>query len=296
MTHSAASVASLAISGIVAAILTPALARASRKAGWLDRPDGQRKKHDSPVPLSGGCAVMAAVLAGYFLAASHVNWLLLGSIAIIFTIGLVDDVVGLPAWAKVAIQVVAASLALVSGVRVGTGIAGALLTVAWLLLCTNALNLVDGLDGLAPTVSLFAAVAMLLMSNAARPLLIPLIGALVGFLWFNLPPAKVYLGDSGSLTIGFLLGCAAVETSGGSARTLMGPALALSLPLFDTIWAVVRRLSVGKPLFAGDRGHIHHRVLERTGSARAALTLLSAVSFGASAIGVAMDFLMFRIF
>lgn len=294
----AGTVAACAASFLLALILTPALGALSRKAGWLDWPDESRKQHPSPVPLSGGATLLIAVLAGHFLDFAPKTLpgepLLILSIALVFLAGMADDLAGLPVWTRLVAQTSAAALAVGSGLRIGEGWLGAAATVFWLLVCTNALNLVDGIDGLAPMVSIFGAGAMLLMGNAPARLLVPLIGALAGFVWFNLPPARIYLGDSGSLTIGFILGCAAVMTTGGVPRFLLAPALALSLPLFDTAWAVMRRIRGRKPLFTGDRGHVHHRVLEQTGSARAALALLSAVSFGGCMLAVALDVLVFR--
>jgi len=283
---------------LVALILTPALGTLSHKTGWLDWPDEQRKRHPSPVPLSGGAAVALALLAGYLFDSGarlvSRDPLLAGSIGLVFMIGLADDFAGLAVWIRVTVQAAAAALAVASGVRLGEGFPGAIATIFWLVVCTNALNLLDGIDGLAPVAAIFAAGAMLLMRNSPAGLLVPLIGALAAFVWFNLPPARIYLGDSGSLMIGFLLGCGAVISTGRWPQSLLAPALALCLPLFDTAWAVMRRIRDRKPLFAGDRGHIHHRVLARTGSPRAALALLSAVSFGGCALGVALDFLVFR--
>jgi UDP-GlcNAc:undecaprenyl-phosphate GlcNAc-1-phosphate transferase len=284
---------SFAVSCAVAVILTPVFGALSRRAGWLDWPDGQRKRQLSPVPPCGGCVLAVAAL-GALLFESRPPSLLLLSIAIIFVTGLLDDLRGLPVWARIVLQIAAAALAVTSGIRLEAGAGGTLLTVAWLILCTNAINLIDGMDGLAAMVGLLGAAAMLFMGHAPSALLYPWSGALAGFLWFNLPPARVYLGDSGSLTTGFILGCAAAQTTTGVPRALLAPALALSLPLLDTAWAVARRFRDGKPLFAADRGHIHHLVLDRTGSARSALVLLTVASLAVSTAAVAVHALLFR--
>jgi len=157
-------------------------------------------------------------------------------------------------------------------------------TVFWLLACTNAFNLIDGVDGLAAGVGLFATVTMLLAALLGNnvPLAlatIPLAGALLGFLRYNFNPATIFLGDSGSLLIGFLLGCYGVLWSQKSA-TILGmtaPMMALAIPLLDTSLAIVRRFLGQKPIFGADRGHIHHRLLDRGFTPRkVVLTLYAA--------------------
>src|SRR5947208_10567281 len=149
------------------------------------------------------------------------------------------------------------------------------ITVGWLVVCSNAFNLIDGMDGLATGVGLFAAfttlAAALLQNNALLALATaPLVGALLAFLRYNFNPASIFLGDCGSLTIGFLLGCFAAVWSQKSA-TLLGmtaPVMALSVPLLDTGIAVVRRFLRRQPIFSADRNHLHHRLLDRGFSSR----------------------------
>jgi UDP-GlcNAc:undecaprenyl-phosphate GlcNAc-1-phosphate transferase len=143
-------------------------------------------------------------------------------------------------------------------------------TVLWLLACANAFNLIDGLDGLASGVGLFATLTTLcaaLMHGDMELALAtaPLAGALIGFLRYNFNPASIFLGDCGSLSIGFLLGCYAVMWSQKSA-TLLGmaaPAIVLAAPLVDTALSIARRFIQHKPIFGADRGHLHHRLLDR---------------------------------
>ena len=192
-------------------------------------------------------------------------------------IGLLDDLFDLRAWIKLLGQLAAAGLACVGGVRI-LSIGGAPtdawwnipLTILWLLACMNAFNLVDGLDGLAAGVGLFAtltvfAAAMMQHNMVLAVATFPLAGALLAFLCYNFNPATIFLGDSGSLLIGFLLGCYAAIWSNKSA-TLLGmtaPLMALSIPLLDVALAIVRRFLRHQPIFAADRGHIHHRLLDR---------------------------------
>jgi UDP-GlcNAc:undecaprenyl-phosphate GlcNAc-1-phosphate transferase len=196
--------------------------------------------------------------------------------AVIFFVGLLDDLVRLKPWYKLAGQVAAALLAYSAGVRV-LGMGGVefsawwtlLITVFWLVACCNAINLIDGVDGLAAGVSFVAAATMLLAAAIQHnaPLAfaaVPLAGCLLGFLRYNFSPASVFLGDCGSLFVGFLLGCYGVLWSEKSTTVLgmTAPVIALSLPLADTGLAIARRFLRGQPIFQGDRGHIHHRLLD----------------------------------
>ena len=189
--------------------------------------------------------------------------------------GLVDDFWGLKPWQKVIGQLVGASLAWWAGVRI-TGVSGNEIgpiwgfgiTVGWLLVCTNAFNLVDGLDGLAAGVGLFATLTIFVsaMIQGNQPLMfatLPLAGCLLGFLCFNFNPATVFLGDCGSLLIGFLLGCFGAIWANKSVTlfSLTAPLMALSLPLIDVLLCIIRRWLRNQPIFSADRGHIHHRLL-----------------------------------
>jgi UDP-GlcNAc:undecaprenyl-phosphate/decaprenyl-phosphate GlcNAc-1-phosphate transferase len=245
---------------------------------------------NSPIPRVGGIAIAAsyagALLAGLPVALRAAGFIhaalpaavkFLPAAALILATGIVDDLVGLRPWQKLAGQIAAASAAYWAGIHV-TGFGGHVfahwwsfpLTVLWLTLCTNAMNLIDGVDGLAAGVGLFAAATMLLAAllqdNFALAIAaVPLVGSLAAFLRYNFNPATIFLGDSGSLLLGFLLGCYGVMWSQKSA-TILGmtaPVLALSIPLLDTALTVGRRFLGRKSIFSGDRGHMHHRLLDR---------------------------------
>src|SRR5229473_2047143 len=203
---------------------------------------------------------------------------------------------GLTPWQKLAGQLLGSSIACWAGVRMlaiaGYPLPGWLdipLTVMWLLACTNAFNLIDGIDGLASGVGLFATVtmlfaALLLQNNIALALATaPLAGALLAFLRYNFNPASIFLGDSGSLTIGFLLGSFGVVWSQKSA-TILGmtaPMMALGIPILDASLSIVRRFLRHQPIFTGDRDHIHHRLLKRGfAPRRVVLTLYAMASIG----------------
>jgi UDP-GlcNAc:undecaprenyl-phosphate GlcNAc-1-phosphate transferase len=278
------------ISFLLALILTPLVRNRFRSWGVVDHPDSDRKHHERPVPRVGGIPLIVAYtcslgilsltpLSAGKLVADAMPFALrfLPAVLLIFTTGLLDDLVGLKPWQKLAGQLAAAGAAYWAGVHVqafgGHSFAAwwsLPLTLLWLVLCTNAVNLIDGVDGLATGVGLFAAFTMLLagmlQSNFALAVAtVPLVGCLLGFLRYNFSPATIFLGDSGSLFLGFLLGCYGIRWSEKSA-TILGmtaPLMALSIPLLDTALAILRRFLRHQSIFAADRGHIHHRLLDR---------------------------------
>jgi UDP-GlcNAc:undecaprenyl-phosphate GlcNAc-1-phosphate transferase len=289
--------------------LTPLVRDLCLRAGLVDSPDGRRKTHARPVPRTGGIPIAISYLASVALlltsplAARSVlaeqlplAWKLLPCSALIFLTGLADDIAGLKPWQKLAGQAAAAAAAYAAGVRV-SGIAGVAttdwwslpVTVAWLIACANAFNLIDGMDGLAAGVGLFAtattlAVALLHGNMALALVTAPLAGALLAFLRYNFNPASIFLGDCGSLLIGFLLGCFSVLWSQKASTWLAmtAPLMVLAVPMLDVVLAVARRFLRGQPIFEADRGHIHHRLLDRgLTPRRAALILYAACSLGA---------------
>lgn len=295
-------------STVLALLLTPLVRSLAWRFGLLDQPDQQRKIHAAPTPRVGGVAIAAAAVLSYGLlllvrlSSGHIIWSdlpvvirLAPAFGLIFTVGLIDDVVSLPPKLKLAGQFAAALYAWGSGIHVNA-FAGHpfdapvtfVVTIFWIVLCTNAINLIDGVDGLAAGVSFFALLTMagaaLLEHNIAMALAAaPLAGAVLGFLRYNYYPASVFLGDSGSLTLGFLLGCFGALWSEKS-TTLIGlaaPLLVLSVPILDVCNSVLRRFLRGRPLFRGDRAHIHHRLLAM-GLGPRHLTL---VVYGISALG-----------
>ena len=262
-----------------------------------------------PIPRAGGVAIVISYLVAYLclfalpLKAGFIVWdslnfalRLMPAAGLIFIIGLIDDIRGLEPWQKLAGEFVAAGAAYWAGIHIqgwdGYG-AGAWwnlpVTILWLVACTNAINLIDGVDGLATGVGLFATfttlIAAILQNNTALAMAtVPLAGCLLGFLRYNFNPATIFLGDCGSLFIGFLLGCYAVVWS-QKAATILGmtaPLMALSIPLLDMGVAIVRRFLRRQPLFEGDRNHIHHRLLDRGFTPRkVALVLYACAALGA---------------
>jgi UDP-GlcNAc:undecaprenyl-phosphate GlcNAc-1-phosphate transferase len=278
------------VSCFLSLLLTPVVRNASLRLGLVDQPDQARKFHIAPVPRLGGVAIFISVILSYVLlfavrlSSGTIVWeglplfiRLTPAIAVIFGTGLVDDVVSVRPWKKLTAEVIAAALAWFGGIHISgiagyntIGVIGFVGTVLWIVACTNAINLIDGVDGLAAGISLFAALTMLIAAsiNHNFPLalaVVSLVGALIGFLRYNLNPASIFLGDSGSLTLGFLLGCYAAVW-GEKSSTVLGmtaPLLVLAVPLLDVGLAIVRRFLRGQPIFVADRDHIHHRLLSR---------------------------------
>jgi len=294
---------------VLSLLLTPVVRNLFRRWGLVDHPDSVRKLHGQPVPSGGGVAVALAYVLSYAVLLSlrlhggsivqeglPLTWRLLPSALVVLGVGFLDDILGLRPWQKLLGQVAAAAGTFWAGIHLSNlagyhlGIAWSLpLTVGWLIFCTNALNLIDGVDGVATGIGLFAAATMLLAAllrpNIPLALAVaPMVGALLGFLRYNFNPATVFLGDSGSLFIGFLLGCYSVLWSQKS-TTILGmtaPLLVLFIPLLDTALVIVRRFLRRQPMFTADRGHIHHRLLELGFTPRrVALSLYAACVVGA---------------
>jgi UDP-GlcNAc:undecaprenyl-phosphate GlcNAc-1-phosphate transferase len=299
---------------LITLILTPLCRDVFSSYAIMDAPDDSRKLHGKPIPRVGGIAICIGYFVSFFLFSPDLDqrldrelslvWRLLPAAILIFGVGLIDDFFGLKPWQKLAGQFAAALLAYWAGVRV-LAIAGHSmenmwslpLTVLWLLACTNAFNLVDGLDGLAAGIGFFAtltifAAAVLQQNEALAFATLPLAAAMLGFLCFNFNPATIFLGDGGSLLIGFLLGCFGAIWSQKSV-TLLGmtaPLIALSIPLLDVLLCVSRRFLRNKPIFAADRGHIHHRLLERGLTPRRAVLAIYGLSGIAAAFSLLQSF------
>src|ERR1035437_4113110 len=285
------SLALLAVSALLFTLaFTPVCRTACIRLGWVDQP-GPRKVHQAPVPRTGGIAILFAYALAFLIlfysplggaravaAALPSVWALLPAVLVAFATGLLDDVFGLKPWMKILGQIIAAALACNANVQIhavaGHSIASTWwhvpITILWLVACSNAFNLIDGLDGLAVGVGLCATATIFLSAtlsgNYALALVTaPLLGALLGFLPYNVNPASIFMGDCGSLTVGFLLGCFGVIWSQKSA-TLLGmtapllalaaPLLALAIPLLDTSLAIARRFLRGEPTFCAARAQL----------------------------------------
>lgn len=268
--------------------LTPLAQAIALRWGFVDCPDGRRKLQQRPVPLLGGLAVFGGwwlglaitALAGFPLRLPAAMPQAAVTLAVLALVGICDDTWNLRARWKLLAQVLATLPIALSGCGLtqlaccgwtfNLGVCGPAATVLWLILGINALNLIDGMDGMASLTGLCicltaAALDMWTGGSHVGTFAIGLAGALAGFLVFNFPPAKIYLGDGGSMFIGLALALASMRvarTEGGV--TNLTPMLALmALPLADTTLAILRRSLSGRGIWYPDRGHVHHRLLDR---------------------------------
>jgi len=290
-------------------VLTPVIRVAATDAGFLDEPEA-RKVHQVAIPRLGGVAIGTAFYVGMAAAlvvaraigsplkleSGHLPGILVGT-ALIAGVGVLDDLQGMHARVKLGAQVLIALVAYGLGLSVdrlsgpwGTLDIGAwsiVVTVVWVVAVINAVNLIDGLDGLASGVAVIAMAAFFVLgalSGDARPILPVLAagaGGILGFLRYNLHPASIIMGDTGSMLLGFLLAAVGISLSQPIVSVpFWVPILALGLPLADTAWAVVRRLFARTPVFAPDKQHIHHLLLRSGLSHRVVTVLLWIVAAG----------------
>lgn len=290
----------LAIIGILSAafvttwLVTPSCKRLAIRIGLVDTPD-IRKQHAKRIPYLGGVAVIIGLLAGIavlaILAASgdlpakaalnmQLVAMLSGCVAM-FCLGLRDDVRPLQAWRKLIAQTLVAAAMWAAGICIETipisesvalelGVWSLPVTILWVVGATNAVNMIDGLDGLAAGVGVISAAAISMLAfhfsgDATGYVMASLAASLLGFLIYNRHPAKIFLGDSGSLLIGFLLATCAITAAGNAQSTtaVVAPCIALSLPILDMTFAVLRRTIERRGMFSPDHNHIHHRLLTR---------------------------------
>ena len=303
---------SLGLFGFLAALnVTPLVRDLALRFGIVDHPDNRRKLHRQPIPRVGGIAIFVSYLLAF--AATAFGFLniqsvlphgsmaigLFAGLVIVFVTGLLDDLLNLKPWQKLAGQLLAAVTVYVSGIQIHLFRGHPLeiwfslpFTIVWLIGCTNAFNLIDGLDGLAAGVGLFATVTTIIAAVTQQDMglaimTIPLAGCLLGFLRYNFNPASIFLGDCGSLSIGFFLGCCGVMW-GQKSATLLGmaaPLMAMAIPLLDVGVSIVRRFLRNQPIFGADRRHIHHLLLDRGFTHRSAALLL----YGICAIAAAFS-------
>ncbi|MCA1594267.1 MAG: undecaprenyl/decaprenyl-phosphate alpha-N-acetylglucosaminyl 1-phosphate transferase [Acidobacteria bacterium] len=307
----------------MALALTPLVRRVCERLGWLDSPGDVRRVHREAVPRLGGVAVFASVLVA-LLSLALVNNFVTRSVnasltqlfetlvpaTLIFLFGVYDDLRGTNALAKFVALAVCGTIFYALGGRIellSAPIFGSLqlpqavsfvLTLVWIIGVANAFNLIDGVDGLAAGAGLFASLVMLVVAlMLGHPLVAvvacALCGALIGFLRYNFNPASIFLGDSGALFIGFVLATLSVHGAqkASTAVAVAIPLLAFGVPVVDTGFTLVRRFIGGRPLFEGDREHIHHMLLARGWSQRRVVYVLYGASalFGLAALFFVQD-------
>jgi UDP-GlcNAc:undecaprenyl-phosphate GlcNAc-1-phosphate transferase len=294
---------------LLSAVFTRTVRDYANRHGWATPPASDRHIHTRPIPRLGGVAIFLTLLCIALLAhwvpghfgmsefpLSQLTVKILGPATIIFLLGLVDDFCELSAYIKFSVQAVAATLLYCNGIGISQltilaghphlgWLVGLPLTIFWVLWITNAFNLIDGLDGLAAGSALLSTlvscvVAMLGHNEVVLILTLALAGAISGFLRYNFNPASIFLGDCGSLLIGFLISAIAIAGSHKSPTMVAVaiPVVSLGLPILDVAFAVLRRFLSYKRLFAPDREHIHHKLLGRGISHRQTVLLLYSVS------------------
>ena len=304
---------------LVAIFAMPVVTRLSRRFGWVDTP-GLRKVHKSPVPRIGGVVLVLATLAlvlpasvldntigqAFHRVQVRITVLLLASV-FVFVVGLIDDIRSVRALFKLIALTGAALAVCASGARIDSMSFGSAfsfelgwlswpVTVLWIVTVTVGLNFLDGLDGLAAGISaivcgVIAVFAFYTGQIVMGVLMLALLGSLTGFLFFNFNPAKVFMGDCGSLFLGFIISAGSVVCV-AKAATLIGiaiPAAVLGIPLLDTLFTVVRRgILDRRSIFAAERGHIHHRLLDLGLQQRHAVLVLYGATLLAAGLAMAM--------
>ena len=305
-----------AVAFVLTYVATPLVSALAVKLNALDLP-GKRKVHLLPIPRLGGVAIylgfvgavfLALLLAHYFdmvIAVRPLIGIFLAS-TIMLLVGIVDDLRGVRATVKLIFQIIAAVVLVYFGLEINfvsnpfngilpLGLFAIPLTLLWVVGLTNAMNLIDGLDGLASGVTAISAITLFFVALrthqiGAAILLITLFGVTLAFLRFNFFPATIFLGDSGALFLGFILASASIV---GVLKTtlvvaLVVPILILGVPIFDTIWAFGRRLKEGQHPFAADDKHIHHLLLRAGFNQREAVLAIYSACFILSFIALVM--------
>ncbi|PTF73109.1 glycosyltransferase family 4 protein [Staphylococcus chromogenes] len=289
---------------IVSLILTPIVIAVSKKLDIVDRPNF-RKIHTKPISMLGGSAILLSFFIGIWLGAPierEIKPLLLGAI-VIYLVGLIDDLYDLKPVLKLIGQIIAASIVVVYGVTIDFisipigptihfGWLSIPITIFWIVAITNAINLIDGLDGLAAGVSTIALVTIAFIAILQGNIFIimicsVLIGSLLGFLVFNFHPAKIFLGDSGALLLGFIIGfLSLLGFKNITFISLFFPIVILAVPFIDTLFAMIRRVKRGQHIMQADKSHLHHKLLDLGYTHRQTVILIYAMAIMFSVVSV----------
>ena len=294
--------AALVAAAIIALITTPVVRTLAHKVGAMDVPKDSRRMHKVPIPRMGGLAIFFGFLLSVLIfvpLTTSIRFMLLGSVIIVI-LGIFDDIYALPAKPKFLVQIVAALVAVAGGNVIDTlsnpnlfsanpywhlGILSIPVTVLWIVAITNSVNLIDGLDGLACGVSTISSLSMLVIALAAAEpsvalLMAALAGGCIGFLPYNLNPAKIFMGDTGSTFLGYILAVVSIQGlfKFYTIISFVVPFLMLGLPIFDTCFAFFRRIAHGQSPMSPDRSHIHHRLIDMGFSQKQAVGVLYLIS------------------
>lgn len=302
---------------IVSLLATPLAIKVAGKVGAMDIPKDERRMHTKPIPRFGGMAIFLGTMASIllYLPTNEQLWGVIISGTLIYAVGVYDDIKGMPAKAKLTAQIVCACILFQFSIRI-TGmknpflpgeailhfpfIVSLFVTVLWIVGITNTINLIDGLDGLAAGISMIACLSIAytaFLHNRYETcfIMLAIAGADLGFLPYNFHPAKIFMGDGGSLFLGFML--AGVSIMGDTplkSTTVIAtivPMFVLALPIFDTAFAILRRMINKRPIMEADKGHLHHRIMSvGLGQKRTVLTLycISGI-MGVAAVLMSID-------
>ena len=295
---------------VVSFLTSPVVKAFAYKVGAVDVPKDNRRMHHVPIPRLGGLAVFFGFIISILLFVEMTDQfrsILLGAV-IIVVLGVVDDITPLPAKLKFLVQIGAALIPAMNGVVIhvlsnpnlfsenpywNLGMLSVPATVLWVVAITNAVNLIDGLDGLAIGVSAISATTVLVISLLVSEVQVAmvmaaLVGACVGFMPYNINPAKMFMGDTGATFLGFILACMSVEGlfKSWAIISFAVPFLILGLPIFDTAFAFIRRIAHGQSPMQADRSHIHHRLIDMGLNQKQAVATLYVISaiLGLSAV------------
>ena len=302
--------AALVTALLIAFIATPVVKSLAQKVGAVDVPKDNRRMHDHPIPRMGGLAIFLGFLLSTLIfvpMSEMMRGMLLGVILIVI-LGILDDIYALPALPKLIVQIVAALIAVMHGnvIQVisnpnlfsdnpywSLGAWSVPVSVIWIVAITNAVNLIDGLDGLAVGVAAISSLTMLVIAMLVSEYLVALTmaalaGGCIGFMPYNQNPAKIFMGDTGSTFLGFVLATVSIQGlfKFYTIISFAVPFLMLGLPLFDTCFAILRRLSKGQNPMSPDRSHVHHRLIDMGFNQKQAVGILYVISaiLGLSAV------------
>ncbi|MDR1206132.1 MAG: undecaprenyl/decaprenyl-phosphate alpha-N-acetylglucosaminyl 1-phosphate transferase [Peptococcaceae bacterium] len=300
----------LAVAFLFTLCLTPVVKNIALRTGAVDRP-GERTVHSGIMPRLGGLAIIAGFWTAVFLTQRMTSglWGFFAGSMLILAVGIWDDAVRVKPWMKLVFQVLAAVCVMAGGIQVSfvtniffggvlpLGWIGYPMTLIWIVGVTNAVNLVDGLDGLAAGVSAIAALTIGVIAwmegmQTMGMLALILAMSVLGFLKYNFYPAKIFMGDTGSLFLGYALSVLAIVglTKTVTVISLFLPVVVLGIPILDTAYAIVRRYSSHKPIFSADKDHLHHRLMAVGLSHRNTVLVIYGVSaiLGASAVWISI--------
>ena len=305
-------VLALLVAALVSFLMTPVVKTFAYKVGAIDVPKDARRMHKVPIPRLGGLAIFIGFLVSIVLFVNirgnqQMQSILLGSVIIVI-LGVVDDITPLPAKFKFVVQIVAAAIPAMNGVVIQAisnpnvfsdnlywvlGWLSIPVTVIWIVAITNSVNLIDGLDGLANGVSAISATTVLIIAllgseSQVALVMAALVGACVGFMPYNLNPAKIFMGDTGATFLGYILATMSIQGlfKFYAVISFAVPFLILGLPIFDTTFAFIRRIAHGQSPMHADRSHIHHRLIDMGLNQKQAVATLYVISaiLGLSAV------------